>query len=238
MRLRRVCLMILGFAISTGICSVWLVLQQDAIPVVKGYAKAEPLPLFVEGTQLLAEEILTYEGEYIEDTEFGEYVFVTGLILRNTGDQGILRAKVKLTGENDVLEFDATYIPPGEAVLVLEKNRRETQDFCFLSCTGEVEYAEDTWGENHTLQIVYTRQNSIEITNIAEKTAEDVRLYYKTVYPGGLFYIGGITHCYRIHAISAGETVTVSPEFYAGERSKIVYIRTENPKPHTIKTAY
>lgn len=230
--------MILGFAISTGICSVWLVLQQDTIPVVKGYAKAEPLPLFVEGTQLLAEEILTYEGEYIEDTEFGEYVFVTGLILRNTGDQGILRAKVKLTGENDVLEFDATYIPPGAAVMVLEKNRKETQEVLFSSCTGEIQYEKGNWRKEEDLQIAYTDDNRIRITNATEKAVSDVQLYYKTVYPEDLFYIGGITHCYRINTIAAGETVLASPEYFAGKRSQIVYIRTGNAIQDTSKTAY
>ena len=104
------------------------------------YTEEISIPAFVQGTELLVEEILSYEGEFIEDTEFGEYVFATGLILRNTSDKGILRARVKLTGKNDTLDFDATYIPPGEAVLVLEKNRKETQDTQFVSCSGTVEY--------------------------------------------------------------------------------------------------
>lgn len=228
MRLRRVCLLILGFAISTMICSVWLVLQLDAVPVVKGYAEATSLPIFVQGTKLLAEQILTYEGEYIEDTEFGEFVYVTGLILRNTGDKGIICAKIKLAGESDILEFDATYIPPGEAVLVLEKNRKETEDFRFYSCTGTVEYDENSWQENKEIKVRYLDDNCIEITNTTDKAVYEIQLYYKTVYQQNLFYIGGITHCYRINTLSAGETVSVCPEYFAGEQSRIVFVRTGN----------
>lgn len=228
MRLRRVCLLILGFTFSVGICSIWFVLQQGAVPVVSGYAEAAQLPMLVQGTELLAEEILTYEGEYIEDTEFGEFVYVTGLILRNTGDNGVICAKIKLAGQRDILEFDATYIPPGEAVLVLEKNRKETKESSFYSCTGTVEYDKNSWQENKEIKVRYLDANCIAVTNTTDKTVSGIQLYYKTVYQQNLFYIGGITHCYRIHTLSAGETVLVYPDYFAGEQSKIVFIRTGN----------
>ena len=228
MRLRRMCLLILGFTISTGICSVWFVSQQNSVPVVKGYAEEMPLPIFVGDTELLAEQILTYEGEYIEDTEFGEFVFVTGLILRNTSDKGVVRAKVKLTGESGFLEFDATYIPPGEAVMVLEKNRKETEDSQFYSCTGTVEYDENSWGSSAEIKVRYLSNDQIEITNTTDNIVTDIQLYYKTVYTQEQFYIGGITHCYRINALSAGKSVIVSPEYFISNRSEIVYISTYN----------
>jgi len=235
MRLRRMCLLILGFTISTGICSVWFVSQQNSVPVVKGYAEEMPLPIFVGDTELLAEQILTYEREYIEDTEFGEFVFVTGLILRNTSDKGVVRAKVKLTGESGFLEFDATYIPPGEAVMVLEKNRKETGDFQFYSCTGTVEYDENNWGSSEGLKIRCLSNDQIEITNTTDRTISGIQLYYKTVYTQERIYIGGITHCYRINALSAGKSLTVSPEYFITNRSEIVYTSTDNATPRQIR---
>lgn len=228
MTLRRMCLLILGFAISIGICGVWFVSQRNSVPVAMGFAEKTPLPVFVAGTDLLAEELVSYEGEYIEDTEFGEYVFVTGLLLRNTGEKGILCAKVKLIGECDTLDFEATYIPPGKSVLVLEKNRKETADTQFYSCVGQVEYSDDHWEEREEVEIQCLGNDLIQITNTAEKAVTGIELYYKTDYAHGLFYMGGITHCYRIRSLSAGKSVTVSPEYYASDCSQVVYIKTES----------
>lgn len=228
MLLRRMCLLVLGFSISTGICGIWFVLQQDTLPVVNGYAQEQALPIFVEGTDLLAEELLTYEGEYIEDTEFGEFVFVTGLILRNTGDQGILSATVKLRGSTDTLEFEATYIPPGESVMVLEKNRKESQDTHFFACTGTVIYDENDWLDNSSLHIQTQEDSSFVITNYTQHSVTDIQIYYKTIYPQPVFYIGGITHCYRINCIEAGETLQVFPEYFAANYSQIVCVKTED----------
>ena len=223
MTLRRMCLLLVGFIISIGICRVWFVSQRNSLPVVKGFAEETPLPVFVAGTDLLAEELVSYEGEYIEDTEFGEYVFVTGLILRNTGKKGVLCAKVKLIGEYDTLDFEATYIPPGKSVLVLEKNRKETTDTQFYSCVGQVEYSD--WEEREAVKIQYLGNDLIQVTNTSEKAVTGIELYYKTDYAHGLFYIGGITHCYRIRSLSSGDSITVSPEYYASDCSQIVYVR-------------
>lgn len=226
MGLRRVCLLILGFTVSIGICCVWVVLQLDAIPVVNGYAEVTALPMPVQGTTLVAEEILSYEGEYIEDTEFGEFVYATGLILRNTGDQGVICSKVKLTGASDCLEFSATYIPAGEAVLVLEKNRKKTEDMQFYSCSGTAEYDNHGWEEHRGIAIQYLDNDGIKVTNTTNKSISGIQLYYKTIYPQNLFYVGGITHCYRINNLSVGESITVYPAYFSGVHSKIVCVRT------------
>ena len=227
MTLRRMCLLFLGFVFSVGICGAWFASQRNSVPVVKGFAEKKTLPVFVAGTDLLAEELVRYEGEYIEDTEFGEYVFVTGLILRNTGNKGVLCVKVKLIGECDTLDFEATYIPPGKSVLVLEKNRKETVDTQFYSCVGQVEYSDDNWENREEVKIQYLGNDFIRITNTTGKAVTGIELYYKTEYANGLFYMGGITHCYRIRSLSPGESVAVSPEYYASDCSQIVYVRTE-----------
>ena len=227
MRLRRICLLVFGFTISAGICGTWFAFQQGMIPVVKGYAEEISLPMFVQDTELLAEELVSYEGEYIEDTEFGEYVFVSGIILRNTSDKGILRAKVKLVGKSGILEFDATYIPPGEAVLVLEKNRKESADRQFYACTGTVEYDESDWLEHDGVQLGCLDNNQIEIINTTDKMQRNIQVYYKTAYPEWKFYVGGITYCYRISMLPAGESITVSPEYFVSNCSQIVYVKTE-----------
>jgi len=110
--------------------------------------------------------------------------------------------------------------------MVLEKNHKETQDFSFRSCSGTVEYDENAWDENKGLQINPMDQNCIEITNITDNTVTDIQIYYKTIYPQDLFYIGGITNCYRIHSICAGESMIVSPEHFASKQSKIVCVKT------------
>ena len=232
MFLRRICLLLLGVAISTGICAGWVFALQNFIPAEKRYSERKCLPMFVEGTDLLAEQILSYEGEYIEDVEFGEFVFTTGLILRNTGDKGIICAKVKLIGEKDVLEFDATFIPPGKAVMVLEKNRKETASSQFYACTGIVEYDNNSWQDCAEMEIESLGNDRLRVTNTASETVSGIWLYYKTVYDQELFYIGGITHCYRICTLSAGESIIVSPTYFTDNSSQIVYITTGNSASH------
>lgn len=190
------------------------------------------LPHAVAGTPLIIEKLVSYEGAFIEDKSGEEVVNIAAILLRNTGDIGIQKAAVTLERGALVLNFEASAIPPGSSVLVLEKNRKACKQQNFTGCSGWTDIAPGDWLQKEILQIEMADKNTLSITNLSEYPLNSICLFYKTVYADDLFYIGGITYQTCIEKLTPGECVSISPEWYAGAYSAVVRVtfdmRSEN----------
>ena len=94
------------------------------------------LPCAVADTQLVIRGTAVYEGPYWEDGSGEEVANVLALVVENTGGTMILQGQILLKTERGVLEFSVSWLPPDEAVLVLEKNRASAGDCEIYSCSG------------------------------------------------------------------------------------------------------
>ena len=123
--------------------------------------------------------------------------------------------------------FEATQIPPGTAVLVLERDGKLYTKEPLIDCGGFAEKESTGWFPNSSVAIQNTDMGSICILNRTDQHMQGMRLYYKTAYEGGLFYLGGITYETEIGELAPGECAYVSPEYYASGSSKIVRVLFE-----------
>ena len=183
------------------------------------------LPYGVDGTSLIAEKIVSYDGPFLEDGTNHEVVNVMGLLLRNAGDVGIERAEIVLTGDRQRFIFEADIIPPGATVLVLEKNRTFYGCKNFSSCSGW-QITDNCGWSNWGLDIEETGMGTLEVTNQTGRKIQQARLHYKTYLEGIL--VGGITHVYTIESLQPGESILISPARYAKGYSRIIRVELKN----------
>ncbi len=210
--------------VLTGVGAILQQTGSDEILTIAGKAdtpgKVE-LPCRVEGTALIASQLVMYEGPFLETGGDVPVSDITALILYNSGDKEISQAEVVLTGEEE-LTFFASHIMPGARVLVLEKNAISWQEWNISACDGWVNEDAGQALPQETLQIVEAGIGTVVVTNISREKMTDVWLFHKNYLKDGDLYIGGITYLTQLGSLEAGQSVTVEPAHYASGYSRII----------------
>lgn len=178
------------------------------------------LPCPVAGTELIARQLVIYEGPYLEDGGDTPVSDITALLLYNGGQREIGQAEVILTGEEE-LRFLASNIMPGMQILVLEKKAAPWKERRITGCEGWVrEEAEEAISEED-LQFQEQDIGTVLVTNTTQTELRDIWLFYKSYLPESDLYIGGITYITTIDALLPGQSKQITPERYAGDYSRI-----------------
>lgn len=181
-------------------------------------------PMEVPDTCLVAEQIAMYEGAYLEEHQTDEVVNVAALLVRNTGQYGIVCATVILETEDTLFIFEADTIPPGEAVLVLEKNKRAFGPEKFIACTGSAVSDTSDWDEADAVEIACVDMGTVTVSNRTDKVLTHILLYYKNYILDPGFYVGGHSHMYLIERLEPGQKIYINPVYYAKGYSRFARI--------------
>ena len=250
MRLRRFALLMLGMALSmlSGVALLFSVQntpvsatdQQEATEPYKDFTVelqevlASPtqqftLPTPIGGTTLVAQRLATYDGPFLEDGSGQEVVNIAALVVYNAGEREVLQAGITLQWGDTPLCFYAENIPPGKAVLLLERNRRSCSKTSFTACTGWQVSAQETREPAAYLEITDTAMGAVTVTNITCDPLQDVRLYYKSWLSPPDIYVGGISREMTVPILQPGESATLYPPYYASGYTKIVSVSVNNP---------
>jgi len=183
------------------------------------------LPLVLD-SGLVAEELVDYEGPYVEDGTNEPVSGVAALMLYNSGGRDISAAMVAVTQGGRVLHFYVTWLPAGERVLVLEFDRAA------YSREGVTAGRSDgvRWEVFHpacgTIRVSET-DGAVTLENRGICTVEGIRLRYKSYIREGDFYLGGITYSAYIGALPGGKSREVSPFHYAQDAARVVAVLTQ-----------
>lgn len=176
-----------------------------------------------EGLEI--EKISSYAGVYMED---GSNEIVSGvmmLILKNTSQQDLQLARIRVVYDGLTAEFEASNIPAGERVVLLEKNRAampegepksvETSHVVFFPepmsvCSDKFEL---TGGNGY-----------LDVKNISGEDIDGlVRVFYKNASKDLLY--GGITYMATLkEGIGAGETIRIVTGHYSESGSRIIHV--------------
>lgn len=183
-----------------------------------------PDPMHIsEGLEI--EEISSYVGIFMEDGSDEVVNGVMMLVLKNSGRQDLQLAQIRVIYEDFTAEFEASNVPAGERIVLLEKNRAampvgepkavETEHVIFFSepmslCEDRFEI---TGGNGY-----------LDVKNISgEDISGLVRVFYKNAGPDLLY--GGITYMATVQdGIQAGETVRIMTSHYTESSSRIVHV--------------
>lgn len=184
------------------------------------------LPLQIEGTRLVAEHMVYYEGPFTEDGSDEPVVGVSALVLRNVGDRELAEAEVTLEKGQTTLAFYVRDLMPGQSVMVIEKSAKGYIKEGFTACHGWEREAETASVSLDALSIECVDMGTLAVTNLTDRTLQRLCLYHKTWLPDGT-YVGGISYHTRIEVLEPGQTVQVSPEHYADGYSKVFKVTAE-----------
>lgn len=181
-------------------------------------------PFKIPGTTLIAEQIVSYDGLFLEGDDDHDVVNVAALLLYNCGDQGITAAQIELQAGQVQFEFAADTIPAGARILLPEKNAKEFGPKVFTACKGIQQTDKSDWQQENLLKLAYPDMGTVTVTNLSDRELTGIYLHYKAYYPEADFFVGGKTHMYYIESLKPGEYIQIYPNNYALGYSKFARI--------------
>lgn len=183
-----------------------------------------PDPMQVsEGLEI--EEISSYAGIYMED---GSDEIVSGvmmLVLKNTSEKDLQLAQIRVVYEGFSAEFEASNIPAGERVVLLEKNRAAMPAGEPQSVeTDRVIFFQEPMSVYADMFEITGGNGYLDVKNISgEDITGWIRVFYKNSSQDLLY--GGITYMTTLDdGIPAGETVRILTGHYSATGSRIIHV--------------
>lgn len=171
------------------------------------------------------ESISSYVGIYMEDGSDEVVSDVMMLILKNTGEQDVQLAQLSLVYEDFTAEFEASNIPAGERIVLLEKNRAAMPkgELQSVEMKRVVFFPEPMSLYSDQFEITGGK-GYLDVKNISgEDITGLVRVFYKNASQDLLY--GGITYMATLQeGIPAGETVRIFAGHYSDSSSRIVHV--------------
>lgn len=191
-------------------------------------------PFAVEGTTLIVERLAVYDGPFVEDGTDDEVTGIAALVLRNAGISTVIKANIVVEQGTRQLVFRADTIPPGAAVLVLDINRSAYDAADCTNCFGTARMQEFPMVR---VNVQPHGMGCLLVTNSSPLPLYELCLIHKQWQaPPGIF-VGGISYQTTIDVLLPGQTVTVWPDHYVSDYSRVVLVTTEKTRAAPIGAA-
>lgn len=188
------------------------------------------LPVAISGTDLIAKKLSSYEGPFLEDGTDREVVNIAALHVYNSGTMEVNKARIVLIWSDGFYTFEADHIPPGETVVILEKNCSLYRQGNYIQCNGWQELGGNNAVSND-ISVMEMALGTVVVNNLTDETLRNVCVYYKTWLAPPNVYVGGITYMVQIPVLLPKQSKSLYPYHYAVGYSKVVAVdidRTDN----------
>ncbi len=203
-----------------------VVIGGDKLPSFNGselnIRKFTPITVY-EGLQVTT--MGDYSGLFLEDGSDEIVTSIMMIVLENTSQKDLQLARIKAESEGFTAEFEATNLPAGEKVVLLESNRRKTsgENYTALYAEDVVFFQENMSLMEDTFKATFG-EGFVELENISGEDVEGTTyIYYKNIADDTLF--GGITYRARIEEeIPKGESVRVLTNHFSEKNTEIMQI--------------
>ncbi len=169
--------------------------------------------------------ISNYSGVFLEDGSDDIVSSIMMIKLENTSEKDLQLARINVKYDNFTAEYEATNLPSGESVVLLEKNRRTFTEEKFISISAEnVVFFEENMSVMEDVFETAGGEGFVELKNISNEDVEGtIYIFYKNKVQD-VFY-GGITYRATIEdSILSGESKRVLTQHFTDERTEIVQI--------------
>lgn len=174
---------------------------------------------------ILAKRLVCFDGPFYEDRNEEEMVGVAALELQNNGDTLVEYVEAVVYQAHRQLRFEATYIPPGGSVLVLEKDAQlyDTAQIVDFECPKIVAVKLP----EQQVQVQADGACAMIVENQSKKPLGCVRVFYKQYYEEGNLLLGGVTYSLVLNDLQPGESRGASPYHFANRYSRVVAVIAE-----------
>lgn len=169
-------------------------------------------PCRIPDTELTALQLARYQGPFWEDRSGNATVDAAALLVENTGDLLVAEGAVVLEFDHETLVFEIAALPPGEQVLVLEKDAQKYPDVLPVACYGwdRTEYPEDMG----RVTVEPAGTGAMTVVNHSGGSLPVVRITFKNRDPGSGVFIGGIAYTVEVRDLQPGERRMITHECY------------------------
>lgn len=225
-RIRRIALAAASVSLGTltalvmiGSSVAWRSSQVSAEEVPGSQKMQTVFP--ISCTSLTVENLLSYDGKFMEDGSDREVQNVAAIMLHNSKDAVIPYAYVTVYTQNCKYIFNAYMIPPKASVLVPERSAQTLTETDVVRTFGWTTVKEN--GGRVRLEIEEVGLGCFRVTNLTGSKINGLTIYHRTYIPDDAFYMGGKAFRTNIPYIAPGSSVLVYPEDYVSGYSKIIY---------------
>ena len=175
---------------------------------------------------LQVEKIGNYSGLFMEDGSNDIVSRVLMIIVKNTGNRTVQYGEIQLTNGTTTASFTLSTLPPGESVVLLEKNRMSYEagkDLTEVKMQNVAVFQQEPTLCEDQLKI-QALDGVINVTNISDKDITgDIVIYYKNA-ASDLLY-GGITYRVTIkRGIKAGDIKQIAASHYTANGSRVMWV--------------
>lgn len=175
---------------------------------------------------LVAEQLISYTGEYWEDGSGERVEQVAALMIYNPTDQLLGFGAFAVEQDGQQLYFFVHRLPPKGRCLILEYKKNTCKPEKVLACRElRVRWEHPDFSRE---QVDYVCLGpDMTVINRDARVLNQVTVWYKLYDRAGGYYIGGIAYAAYLHAMQPEERRTVRPEHYDTSDARIVGIEYE-----------
>jgi hypothetical protein len=184
------------------------------------------LPYSIPGSDLVIEQINSYDGLFFEDGSDKEVSNVTAMVLTNMGDDCAEYIEITLARDGVKLKFIASALEPGGRMIILEANRKQFKNGTYSNCVADVATSSEFTMSENQVRVEENAEGGLLVTNITGKDIPCIRIFYKFYMTDSDVYVGGITYTAKVTDLAAGASCTITPSHYLKGYSKIVMVKT------------
>ena len=182
-------------------------------------------PYELENGKLLVKSLFQASVENPDcSNEIGEDI--ASLEITNQSEEFCTEAAVKVVMQDGTeLSFMATNIPAGKTVWAFSTSNQSVaqEDVCrTIECTAE--FGENTMMEDRVQCSV--EDTTITVLNLTNEELNDLSIYCHCLFEDA--YFGGVTYCYPVENLPAGESVTIEADDCYMGTAEVVSIKKDN----------
>lgn len=219
--------------IANGIMPDNIMIENDLYPVLpeaKKESSAEKtaisFPYAIPNTDLIIQNITSYDGIFLEDGSDISVSGITTILLENSGNKDIEYTKITLNCNGIGLSFQASDIPAGAFVVVQESSKASYQTGTYTDCSADVADSDHLDQSSDEIKVQENEDGSLTICNLTDSVIPCVRLFYKFYMEEENAYVGGITYTAKLLDLEAYGNQTITPSHYISGYSRVVMVRT------------
>lgn len=181
------------------------------------------------GLGLSVTEMVSAAGVFPEDGKNTVLPDMFCITVKNSSNQTLRIAQIKLTVNGEEYLFQISTLPAGASLRAYEVDRKAApqniesfKSECVFASFFE---AEPTLMENDL--VISVTDKGIRVKNITDQDINrDILLHYKSVQ--GDVYVGGITYRVRLAGLKAGEEATVYADHASEKYTQVMFVEYGN----------
>ena len=181
-------------------------------------------PYTVSESDLVIQQISSYDGYYIEDASDHAVSGVAAIVVTNNGSD-LEFAGIGISQGERSLAFSASQIPAGATVIIQEQTGASfSSSEPYYSATATTSRTETFEMSKEYVTLEDSGNNVLTVNNISGKKLSEVKVLFKNYLSDEDVYVGGITYNITLTDVEPDTAMDISAGHYDSQYSKVVEV--------------